>query len=443
MQQIFISYSRDDYEVAELFYDYLKNLEEDRDDISVFMDVERIKPGDRWKDIILPALEQSSVFICLYSRTFFKSRFIRTTELPAIAQRYEAGQCKVFGFLLDSFPCDNIKIGNTSISDLQLLGPNDGNQRIQAFNLIKDDGERELQIRLAYDEVTKATAMHHATGASSGVTPPRATPGVAVDMDRCDLQIARLDRSKVWEALRDMERYPPSVITVQCQREDWPEGLSLRIKHDRELLPGIRVRCREVTWPNLRKQDEAFAWDIWERLFNQQDKNTRLKEFGDNPHDATGKALQYLFKEGSHLVVNYKLDLEDCSGYKKHQLAQLCDAWQEHIKQIPQSNVTLLFTFIASNKTLASLRNWNTRATACKQINKSFGEKVSHITALEPIAAKHVNDWDCIDQAAIGEWPRRRMQWKQELFEGEKLWRHESLRDALATRDDFVALFPG
>ena len=70
---IFLSYAREDMDMAKDLYSNLK-----RYGLDVWLDTESLLPGDSWKDKIQHAIENSNYFIALLSsRSVNKKRFVQ------------------------------------------------------------------------------------------------------------------------------------------------------------------------------------------------------------------------------------------------------------------------------------------------------------------------------------------------------------------------------
>jgi hypothetical protein len=71
--KIFLSYAREDMGMAKQLHNYLK-----RDGLDVWRDTESLLPGDRWKDKIQDAIENTNYFIALLSiRSVNKKGFVQ------------------------------------------------------------------------------------------------------------------------------------------------------------------------------------------------------------------------------------------------------------------------------------------------------------------------------------------------------------------------------
>ena len=71
--KIFLSYDREDISIAKQLYNDLK-----RYGLDVWLDTESLLPGDKWKDKIQDAIENSNYFIALLStRSVNKKGFVQ------------------------------------------------------------------------------------------------------------------------------------------------------------------------------------------------------------------------------------------------------------------------------------------------------------------------------------------------------------------------------
>ena len=62
MPKVFLSYSRKDSETALKLYQYLKN-----EGIEIWLDKEKLIPGQNWKYAISQAIKESTHFLALFS----------------------------------------------------------------------------------------------------------------------------------------------------------------------------------------------------------------------------------------------------------------------------------------------------------------------------------------------------------------------------------------
>jgi adenylate kinase family enzyme len=85
-RQVFISYAREDFEIAERIYSELKNA-----GIKVWMDKKNIFPGQNWNNAIQDAISKSRYFIALfYSNSVRKIGYIHSEFKYAleVSKRY-------------------------------------------------------------------------------------------------------------------------------------------------------------------------------------------------------------------------------------------------------------------------------------------------------------------------------------------------------------------
>lgn len=81
-ESVFVSYSRRDQDYLDRLMIHLSPLEK-QGRIKVWADT-RLKPGDRWKEEIESALNESSIAVLLISADFLASQFIIDDELPPL-----------------------------------------------------------------------------------------------------------------------------------------------------------------------------------------------------------------------------------------------------------------------------------------------------------------------------------------------------------------------
>ena len=87
--KVFLSYARELFDDAERLKKYLAVQEENRN-IEFWYD-QKIQPGDNWDEAIKDKIMGADIFILLLSIDFWASKYIRTEELPLIAQRHAEG----------------------------------------------------------------------------------------------------------------------------------------------------------------------------------------------------------------------------------------------------------------------------------------------------------------------------------------------------------------
>jgi hypothetical protein len=98
LKKVFISYSHKDKEYLDRVMVHLKPLERENL-IDLWVD-ERIKAGDKWKDEINKALEQSNVAVLLISADYLASDFIANQELQPLLINASMNGTKILCLLL-------------------------------------------------------------------------------------------------------------------------------------------------------------------------------------------------------------------------------------------------------------------------------------------------------------------------------------------------------
>ena len=99
--RVFISYSHRDREYLDRLLVHLKPLERSGI-IDLFVDT-KIKPGDRWQNLVEAALRNARAAVLLVSADFMASDFIVRNELPPLLAEAERGGTRVVPVVLK--PC--------------------------------------------------------------------------------------------------------------------------------------------------------------------------------------------------------------------------------------------------------------------------------------------------------------------------------------------------
>ena len=95
-KKIFISYCHKDKDWLLIILEYLKSLE--HENIELWVD-DKIKTGEQWNPVIADAIQTSHMTICLISKHYLNSAFIRTKEIPSIFNKQKEGMI-VFPILI-------------------------------------------------------------------------------------------------------------------------------------------------------------------------------------------------------------------------------------------------------------------------------------------------------------------------------------------------------
>lgn len=115
--KVFVSYSHADKEymlqVQRHFKPFLDKIE--------FWDDTKIKPGDKWKDEIKSAIENTKVAILLVSTDFMGSEFISSHELPPLLEAAETNGATILTVILK--PC--LFESMSELNQFQAMNPPD------------------------------------------------------------------------------------------------------------------------------------------------------------------------------------------------------------------------------------------------------------------------------------------------------------------------------
>jgi hypothetical protein len=95
-KKIFISYCQKDKDWLNIIMEHLDSLQ--YEDIDIWFD-DKIKTGEQWNPVIADAIQTSHMTICLISKHYLNSAFIRTKEVPGILNKQKEGMI-VFPILI-------------------------------------------------------------------------------------------------------------------------------------------------------------------------------------------------------------------------------------------------------------------------------------------------------------------------------------------------------
>jgi hypothetical protein len=132
--KLFICYARDNPDSKIVIDELVKLLKPIVAQKQVVVFIDRSMPsGEEWKTRIRSEIESSQMALLLYCKDFFKSDFIRETELPRILSGYRQGRLKIsaakignhpgFKEIRYNFPDHETGPDSITISDLNLIAP--------------------------------------------------------------------------------------------------------------------------------------------------------------------------------------------------------------------------------------------------------------------------------------------------------------------------------
>lgn len=140
-KRIFISYSREDKEWVTMLTGHLEMLK--HRGVDYWLD-EHIRTGDSWNLEIETEMNRCSVAVCLISKAFLKSSYIRENEIPIMLKRRKKGLI-IFPVLLEKCLWEHVPW----LSEIQMY-PKDGK-----FLSISKPKEREDRMMEIVDEIGK------------------------------------------------------------------------------------------------------------------------------------------------------------------------------------------------------------------------------------------------------------------------------------------------
>jgi hypothetical protein len=133
-KKIFISYCHEDRKWLDMIVSHLSPLK--HENIDVWFD-DQIKPGEQWSPAIADAIQTSHMTICLISKHYLNSDFIRTRELPLIKAKQNEGM-HVFPLLIINCSWKVIKwLKNMQMFPKDTIPLEDMNEKEQDNTLIE------------------------------------------------------------------------------------------------------------------------------------------------------------------------------------------------------------------------------------------------------------------------------------------------------------------
>jgi len=130
-KKIFISYCHKDKDWLTIIMEHLDSLQ--YENIDIWFD-DKIKTGEQWNPAISDAIQTSHMTICLISKHYLNSEFIRTREVPRILNKQKEGMIvfpvfiknctwKVISWLknLQMFPGDGIPLEKMPVDEQENL----------------------------------------------------------------------------------------------------------------------------------------------------------------------------------------------------------------------------------------------------------------------------------------------------------------------------------
>jgi hypothetical protein len=112
-KRLFISYSKDNYEVAQRLLMHLENQNAVHNKfLDIFLDTKRLKAGYQWDPVIQQNLQCADGYLFLASIDSLSSPYIKTNELPAIAFEHLTNGCPFYlSIMINMLPPPEIIMG--------------------------------------------------------------------------------------------------------------------------------------------------------------------------------------------------------------------------------------------------------------------------------------------------------------------------------------------
>lgn len=199
--QIFISYAREDYQVAKRLFDSLKRIP----GITPWLDKENLLPGMDWEYGIMVALEESRyIVIILSTNSVSKSGFVRREIKEALKR-------------LDTFPPGSIFIIPARINDCV---PNDSElKKLQWVDLFPDwdDGINKIARAIKYEQTKRSKSAKESIWAVTNILEHEFVPHYARLTKNEVLRRLTLDRDLAGLNLMDLDLQQLDLSEVNFQ----------------------------------------------------------------------------------------------------------------------------------------------------------------------------------------------------------------------------------
>lgn len=479
-KRIFISYGEEDGAYAREIYDFLQILQEKHPGVTVFWDVESVKPGEDKTQKIDSALETADIFVCLYSKEYFKTDAVKKRQLPVICHRTLKGDCELFGFLISTYPYEDLEFNGLSLGDHKIIGPYDKNDNEKAFDtfrkakqnqilyevykrirasLYPDDSARPANTVLSSQYLLNENQEPTHPDDSSSATEEEIHNSSA-HLQYIEAQArsrnfsARLDRQPVIDAINTLNKQKLFSLVIRCEEPDWPEAIGIRLNKEKHIFGNKTVKYCEVDWAVVPQNYQEFEDFIWGKFISScaGQSNTSMDDNLDE--EIKNRLKQFINTKGVSLVVNYRIDLRSVPPLKALHIWKLCRAWQKYLDDEDlNGSVFLLFTLLLPEKSTQDGENNSvmrlTRELEYKRVCSAlyFGcnRKFKKLKALDTITEKHFEKFSKTLAEKYDAWHINKKNVQKKLFppKQNKEWSHSDIRDELEKIPEFVSLFSG
>jgi nucleotide-binding universal stress UspA family protein len=245
--RIFVSYSHADIKQKERLLKHLSVLD-GAADFDVWTD-DQIRPGEKWEPVIEFALSNSSIAILLISADFLSSDFVRRREIPAILERREKQDLRLYPILAKSCAWQAVPW----IKEIQI-------RPVAAKPVWRSGG------KYADDELARITLELFAITELARQAQEAA--------DAAGRQKAEQERREKEKAIAEVIASSPSVETIELEANEIAAQMEADYAKQRmdrwDILQDTQAKIfdimQDVTLNRSRKMDDAYKrWDEYIR----------------------------------------------------------------------------------------------------------------------------------------------------------------------------------
>ncbi|MGD8912613.1 MAG: hypothetical protein PVJ68_07730 [Candidatus Thiodiazotropha sp.] len=375
-KRLFISYSKDNYEVANRLMLHLENQNAVHNNfLDIFLDTKRLKAGYQWDPVIQQNLQCADGYLFLASIDSLSSPYIKTNELPAMAFEHLTNGCPIYLFLVSecslgvSVAVDG-RESSLTLNSLEVAGPKQANGRHVWFDQVPQKNKESTLSRSARvicegmlsvnDRKTIDCASRYQF--QQPVRPVK--PGNLAEKPRVNRYIAHLNRYQIADSLQvELAEHRLVAVAARVIDSDWIEGVALRFGYDKLATDegeDNRPHQFDIEWPLLSLDNDVREKTLWSPLF----EGFSIKPGADL--ETSISKLYVTMRERLHkqvrIVVHYKLRDSKSKAKKDKQLLQtLGNRWRVFMETLDgplKGKIILLFSLNKDMTPAAGWRAW-------------------------------------------------------------------------------------
>lgn len=362
-KKLFISYSKDNHDVADRLLKQMKIYNAGHgNEIEFFLDVERLQAGFEWNPVIQQSLRQAHAYLFLVSLDALSSPYIEQHELPAMAFEHRSAGCPFFLFLVGPCPYGDFPVAidgsrePLTLGSLEAVGPKQDNRRPAWFNEL-DQQLRDSALADAAEIVCSGTLQspveRMAVRAAAEKLPGATSPGPVGNVDkRPSLEhfIAYLDRRQIADSVLDeLATHMLVAVVTQAAEPDWVEGMALRFGYpalEDAAAAALSPLIQRTEWPLLDRPEESRERALWMDLPPRVGVTSPAE--GEFDFARLWPALQKALGKQVRVVIHYKLRASRTRLKQDMRLLQrLAERWSEFLAQLDTGlpgRIVLLFS---------------------------------------------------------------------------------------------------